>query len=114
MLACVADAVDLVLYGHPHPSEIYDRAIYDLRVAKRRLVGDVDVDVRVTVRNLSCMVPALRAQQAVEQVLKAAVKCGTIESHRAVLSVHFRRPVVDGLDCLYVSFRPSTDRLLLI
>lgn len=110
----MSESIDLILYGHPHPSEIYERAIYDLRVDKRKLSGDVDVDVRVTIRNSSCMVPALRAQQAVEQVLKAAVKCATIESHRAVRSISFRRPVVDGLDVLYVSFRPSTDRVLLI
>lgn len=88
--------------------------MYDLRHARSQLVGDVDVEVRVTVRNSSCMVPATRSQQAVEQVLRAAVKSGTIEAHRSVRQISYRRPVVDGLDVLYVSFHLSTDRLLLI
>lgn len=110
----MADSVDVILYGHPAIGEVRARAVFELKRLRRQLAGDVDVDVRLTVRNRRCLVPATHAAPMVEQVILAALQTQTIESRMAVRSVRYVRPVVDGLDVLVVSFRPSSDRLLLI
>ena len=109
----MADSVDLLLLGYVPLAEVRERAAYDLKRCKH-LVGDVDVDVRVSVPNRRCLTSATASQPVVEQVITAAVQCQVIESRRSIRSIRYARPVLDGLECTMVSFRPSSDRLLVI
>ena len=110
----MAESIDLILYGHPPVSEIRERALFDLRHDGRKLKGDVDMTVRVTVLNRRCLVPVTACHAAVAEVIAAAVKAATIESGRSVRSISYLRPVVDGLDVVYVSFVSSDARHALI
>ena len=109
----MADSIDLILYGHPSPSEVRQRAVHDLKRLGRSFTSDVDISVYRTIWTARGMQPALAIAPLVEQVILAALQCKTIPSRRSIREVTFRRPVVDGLDTLIVSFRPVSERLLL-
>ena len=109
----MADSIDVILYGFPAPTEVRGRAVYDLKRFGRSITGDVDVEVYRTVYSRRGMQPATACAAHVEQVVLAALQCKTIEARRSIRQITYRRPVVDGLDSMIVSFRPVSDRLLL-
>lgn len=89
--------------------------MFDLKRSGVHFAGDVDVEVRPTARSRQFLEKVTKAQPLVDQVILAAVQCDVIQSQQHVRSVHYVRPVVDGLDMTVVSFRAApADRLLLI
>lgn len=110
----MSDSIDLILYGHPLVSEVRERAVWDLKRIGRTFTSDVDILVSRTVYSPQAMEPAMAYHRHVEQVLLACLQLGTIPNRRAIRQITYRRPVVTGLDSLYVQITKSDDRLVLV
>jgi hypothetical protein len=110
----VADDVTVISLGHPSPKERRERAAWELERRKVKLNGDVTVTVHVTVKNERFMTAPLGVIEDVEAVVRAALQTGVVESRNRLVGYTFHRPVIDGIDCLMVSFRPVEDRRLMM